>query len=361
MESQEKSDKKNQNWSSEIIIYNDKKKCYTIKYNNWPLQRIKFNQQGTFFAAANTSSIMSFDPEGNITDCAGFHTSNGYQTSFVQNRIVDFSFNKHLFLIAAGKNGATKLLNADGGLSNIKQNLWKDNIKLIHFPTQETIVYSTADGQAKTINMYDLLEYQNRSRANDFSRSTTHTQVSLDTSNNIGVAHWTNNEQLSEEERATIYVNRINNNEHEYFTLHTSFDESTYDSISNTGQLEEHASHFLTVTFYNTTILALATSGEVSIWRLPQIEADQSHLKDKKYSENEDQEDTQYKPKSDHKHLEHLEAKTHTSRSNSPKSETQRHSTKKGLTLMKITTPRRSVSSSPADSPREKSSIETKL
>lgn len=277
-------------WISEIILYDTKTKTYSNNIQKWPIQAIKLSPNGKYLIAANLSTVILFEIVNlslKLQDSLGLtpiHNS-CHQQSYQKNTIVDIAINKDMiekdfYIITAGKNGLTQLsktTNNNTELSKTKQNIWNDIIRKIHFPKMDTIIYTTDTGEAKTIDlMGQLLKYDIKSQSSDFSDSPFtfsnapphYDQTSLDTGNEIASIYWTKNETASDRDRSKLYVYKMYNNKKVCLKLIADFSENTYEDISNKGQLEEHNTHFLTATLYNSTITALASNGEIFIWNL---------------------------------------------------------------------------------------------
>jgi hypothetical protein len=352
-------------WISEIILYNSQTETYKNNPLKWPIQAIKISPNGKHLIAANLSTILLFEIINlklQLHDAINLIpiTTSCHQSNYQKNTVVDLAINKDMtekdfYIIAAGTNGLTQLSTTAKNateLYKVKQNIWNETIRKIHFPTMEKIMYVTDTGETKIIDLMDqLLEYDLESESSSFSHSPFtfsnaprhYEQTSIDTGSEIAATYWTKNETASAKERSTLYVFKMYNQKKSRLKLIANFSEKTYEDISNKGQLEEHNTHFLTATLYNSTLAALASNGEIFVWNLSSAK--------KAFSTNDDS-----KSSGKEKEKEEPDKRSYTQKKS--KTKTEKDSIKKSKSLMASViqhTPRPSHSSSPNIAKKETS------
>ena len=193
------------------------------------------------------------------------------------------------FVIVAGQHGLIKnyfksMKEQQTSLTFLAKITTDKKLTQLTLPTSRTMLYATEKGKARTIDMFDFVEADDVLRGIDFALSTKE-HVVLDQCSQT-TAHWTNNQDLEEHNRSIIFVNRITNPKNptipdpeedkiepdrEHYKLSADFQEKSYPIILPNAKSAECKSHFLGVALRKSTVIAIASTGQLFTWKLPPL------------------------------------------------------------------------------------------
>lgn len=259
---------KNERLAECIIFCNGFSKKQSL---DMPIQVIAAGGYGRLLAVAGQHDIKVIDVETDKSSQASFrfpHVDNNW--------IVDMAMHgEGKALIAAGNNGNIQWFSIGQDHNSVKIDHVKSikvhhDIRNIYYPSNDELFYVACDGKIKSFSLDNILMTNNEDmKTNDFDQLTDEEWFFANHFVSAKVCCPKNVNLSKQASVTTIKVFRKNDKDQDEFFFEVPHLQDRYNYITDEGKFASAEGHLLYAIVGSKYVVALATDGELRVWKAP--------------------------------------------------------------------------------------------